>query len=329
MPANCSRDAPDRGRYTRAAMSWTEANIPDLAGKTIVVTGANSGLGLETTCLLAGRGAHVVMACRTEAKADAAMKEVRSEHPEASVEFMPLDLADLASVRAFAASFQDAHAKLDVLINNAGVMALPRTETADGFEMQIGTNHFGHFALTGALLPLLLTTPAARVVSVSSLMHKVGSMRFEDLHGKRNYDKWRAYSQSKLANLLFCYELDRRLRNADADVRSVAAHPGYSSTNLQGVGPRLSGSKLAERFYAFTNRLVAQSARMGAMPSVFAAVGEPVGGGELFGPQGLGQIHGYPVRVESSRASHEEVAAQRLWTMSADATGETFSMLDE
>lgn len=310
-------------------MSWTEANIPDLAGKTIVVTGANSGLGLETTRLLTGRGAHVVMACRTAAKAEAAMKEVRSQHPEASVEFLALDLADLASIRAFADSFQEAHTKLDVLINNAGVMALPRTETADGFEMQLGTNHFGHFALTGALMPRLLETPAARVVTLSSLMHKVGSMRFEDLNGKRGYDKWRAYSQSKLANLLFCYELDRRLRNIDADVRSVAAHPGYSSTNLQGVGPRLSGSKLAGRFYEFTNRLVAQPARMGAMPSVFAAVGEPVGGGGFFGPGGLGQVRGYPVRVESSRASHEEVAAQRLWMMSVAATGETFSGLDE
>lgn len=313
-------------------MSWTEADIPELAGKTIVVTGANSGLGLETTRLLAGRGAHVVMACRTTAKAEAALKEVRSQHPEASVEFMELDLADLASIRAFAASFQEAHARLDVLLNNAGVMALPPTETADGFEMQLRTNHLGHlghFALSGALMPRLLETPAARVVTVSSLMHKVGSMRFEDLHGKRGYEKWRAYAQSKLANLLFCYELDRRLRNIDADLRSVAAHPGYSSTNLQGVGPRLSGSKLAGRFYAFTNRLVAQPARMGAMPSVFAAVGEPVGGGGFFGPGGLGQLHGYPVRVESSRASHEELAAQRLWTMSVEATGETFSMLDE
>lgn len=310
-------------------MSWTEANIPDLAGKTIVVTGANSGLGLETTRLLSGRGAHVVMACRTSSKAETAMTQIRARDPKASLEFIALDLADLASVRAFAAAFEDAHPKLDVLINNAGVMALPRTETADGFEMQLGTNHLGHFALTGALMPRLLETSAARVVTVSSLMHKVGSMRFEDLHGRRGYDKWRAYSQSKLANLLFCYELDRRLRNVDADVRSVAAHPGYSSTNLQGVGPRLSGSKLAGRFYEFTNRLVAQPARMGAMPSVFAAVGEPVGGGGFFGPEGVGQVRGYPVRVESNRASHEEVSAQRLWMMSIEATGETYSMLDE
>ncbi len=310
-------------------MSWTEANIPDLAGKTIVVTGANSGLGLETTRLLTGRGAHVVMACRTAAKAETAISLIRAQDPKASLEFMALDLADLASVRAFASAFQDAHNKLDVLVNNAGVMALPRTETADGFEMQPGTNHLGHFALTGALMPRLLETSSARVVTVSSLMHKVGSMRFEDLHGRRGYDKWRAYSQSKLANLLFCYELDRRLRNIDADVRSVASHPGYSSTNLQGVGPRLSGARLAGRFYELTNRLVAQPARMGAMPSVFAAVGEPVGGGGFFGPEGVGQVRGYPVRVESNRASHEEVSAQRLWMMSIEATGETFSMLDE
>ncbi len=310
-------------------MSWTEANIPELTGKTVVVTGANSGLGLETTRLLAGRGAHVIMACRTTAKAEAALREVQDQLPRASLEFVRLDLSELASVRAFGEAVSGAHGKLDALINNAGVMAIPRRETADGFEMQLGTNHLGHFALTAVLMPLLMKTPAARVVTVSSLMHRVGSMRFDDLHGRRSYDKWRAYNQSKLANLLFCYELDRRLRVADADVCSVAAHPGYSATNLQGVGPQLSGSKLAERFYAFTNKVAAQPAHMGAMPSVFAAVGEPVSGGGFYGPEGLGQVRGYPVRVESSRASHDEVAAQRLWMMSAEATGETFAMLDE
>lgn len=310
-------------------MSWTEANIPELTGKTVVVTGANSGLGLETTRLLAGRGAHVIMACRTTAKAEAALREVQDQIPKASLEFIRLDLSELASIRAFGEAVSGAHGKLDALINNAGVMAIPRRETADGFEMQLGTNHLGHFALTAVLMPLLMTTPAARVVTVSSLMHRVGSMRFDDLHGRRSYDKWRAYNQSKLANLLFCYELDRRLRVVDADVCSVAAHPGYSATNLQGVGPQLSGSKLAERFYAFTNKVAAQPAHMGAMPSVFAAVGEPVSGGGFYGPEGLGQVRGYPVRVESSRASHDEVAAQRLWMMSIEATGESFSMLDE
>ncbi|MCR9159618.1 MAG: oxidoreductase [Nannocystaceae bacterium] len=310
-------------------MSWTEANIPELTGKTVVVTGANSGLGLETTRLLAGRGAHVIMACRTAAKAEAALDELRGQMPSASLEFRALDLAELASIRAFGDAVRSEHDTLDVLVNNAGVMALPRRETADGFEMQLGTNHLGHFALTSVLMPLLMATPAARVVTVSSLMHHLGSMRFDDLHGRRSYDKWRAYNQSKLANLLFCYELDRRLRVADADVCSVAAHPGYSATNLQGVGPQLAGSKLAERFYAFTNKVVAQPAHMGAMPSVFAAVGEPVTGGGFYGPEGVGQVRGYPVRVESSRASHDEVAAQRLWMMSIEATGETYSMLDE
>jgi NAD(P)-dependent dehydrogenase (short-subunit alcohol dehydrogenase family) len=310
-------------------MSWTEANIPDLTGKTVVVTGANSGLGLETTRLLASRGAHVIMACRTRAKAEAALQDVRDQLPKASVEFIRLDLSELASIRAFGEAVMAAHDKLDVLINNAGVMAIPRRETADGFEMQLGTNHLGHFALTSVLMPLLMKTPAARVVTVSSLMHRVGAMRFDDLHGRRSYDKWRAYNQSKLANLLFCYELDRRLRVVDADVCSVAAHPGYSATNLQGVGPQLSGSKLAGRFYAFTNKVAAQPAQMGAMPSIFAAVGEPVSGGGFYGPEGLGQVRGYPVRVESSRASHDEVAAQRLWMMSIEATGETFAMLDE
>ncbi len=310
-------------------MSWTEANIPELAGKTIVVTGANSGLGLETTRLLAGRGAHVVMACRTPSKAERAMQTLNEELSNASIDFIPLNLADLSSVQAFAKAYDEKHDTLDVLINNAGIMAIPRRETADGFEMQLGTNHLGHFALTGALMPILLETPGSRVVTVSSLMHRVGSMRFDDLHGRRSYDKWRAYNQSKLANLLFCYELDRRLRVVDADVRSVAAHPGYSATNLQAVGPTLSGSKLAGRFYAFTNKAVAQTARMGAMPSVFAAVGDPVSGGGLYGPEGLGQVRGYPVRVDSSRASHDEVAAQRLWMMSIEATGQAYPMLDE
>ncbi|MEM6293732.1 MAG: oxidoreductase [Myxococcota bacterium] len=306
-------------------MSWTEANIPDLTGKTIVVTGANSGLGLETTRLLSRRGAHIVMACRTQRKAEAAMQDVRNSNPDAKLEFMALDLADLASVRAFAEAFGKAHDRLDVLLNNAGVMALPRTETADGFEMQIGTNHFGHFALTSLLMPTLLETDGARVVQVSSLMHKVGSMRFDDLHGQRSYDKWRAYSQSKLANLLFFYELHRRLSAAGAGVLSLAAHPGYSSTNLQGAGPKMTGSKLGERFWALSNRVAAQPAWMGAMPSVFAAVGAPVESGAYYGPEGIGQVRGYPVRVTSNRASQDEAAGKRLWEISVEATGESFA----
>ncbi len=308
-------------------MSWTEANIPDLTGKTIVVTGANSGLGLETTRLLSRRGAHIIMACRTASKAEAAMRDVRDSNPDAALEFMPLDLADLASVRAFAEAFGAAHERLDVLLNNAGVMALPRTETVDGFEMQIGTNHLGHFALTSLLMPKLLETKGARVVQVSSLMHKVGSMRFDDLHGRRSYDKWRAYSQSKLANLLFFYELHRRLSATGAEVLSLAAHPGYSSTNLQGAGPKMTGSKLGARFWALSNRVAAQPAWMGAMPSVFAAVGTPVTSGGFYGPEGIGQVRGYPVRVESNRASKDEAAGSRLWEMSVEATGESFASI--
>ena len=301
-------------------------DIPNLSGKTIVVTGANSGLGLETTKLLATAGAHVILACRTESKARAAMDAVREVAPQASIEFLALDLADLASVQAFTAAFEDTHEQLDVLCNNAGVMALPRCETADGFEMQLGTNHLGHFALTSQLLPTLLRTPGARVVNVSSLMHAFGKMNFDDLHGRRSYEKWTAYSQSKLANLLFSYELQRKIEQADAPLLSVASHPGYASTNLQTAGPKQAGSKFGERLWGTIN-LVAQSAEMGAMPTVRASADPDVRGGTFYGPRGPGQMRGYPKQVQPTRQARREDLAAKLWELSVSETGADFKAL--
>ncbi len=309
-------------------MAWTSSDIPSLRGQTIVVTGANSGLGFETARMLAAKQAHVVMACRTESKATAAMDSIRSHTADASLEFLPLDLADLGSVRAFAAGFAERHDSLHALCNNAGVMALPRLKTADGFEMQLGTNHFGHFALTGLLVPQLVAAGGpARVVQVSSLMHKVGKMNFDDLHAERRYDKWRAYSQSKLANLLFAYELQRRFEAAEANILSTASHPGYAATNLQAAGPRMEGSKFGERLMGLANTVAAQTAAMGALPTVYAAVAPDVVGGGFYGPSGLGQMRGAPHRVESSRRSHDREAAIRLWDISVEATGVDYQNL--
>ena len=301
--------------------------IPDLSGRTVIVTGGNSGLGFETARALARRGARVVIACRSLEKAGRAIATLRAEIPRADVEAQTLDLASLASVRAFARGFRDRGEALHVLVNNAGVMALPRRETVDGFEMQIGTNHLGHFALTGLLLEPLLATPGSRVVNVSSTMHKTGRMRFDDLHGERSYGKWTAYGQSKLANLLFSYELARRLAAKRADAISVASHPGYAATNLQFAGPRMQGSSLLEAGAGLMNRLFSQSAEMGALPSLYAATAPGVAGGEYYGPGGFAEMWGPPRKVGSSARSHDASDAARLWDLSEEATGIRFDAL--
>jgi NAD(P)-dependent dehydrogenase (short-subunit alcohol dehydrogenase family) len=309
---------------------WTPSDIPNLQSKLAVVTGANSGLGLETTRELARRGAHVIMACRARDKTEQAIAELRRSTPEVDegrLEFRPLDLASLASIRSFAEGLAADHARLDLLINNAGVMALPYCETTDGFEMQIGTNHLGHFALTGRLLPLLLAAPQSRVVSVSSMMHKRGTLRLDDLHGKRSYRPWGAYGQSKLANLLFTYELQRKLAAARTSTIALASHPGYASTNLQTVGPKMQGSAFAQRVMEIGNRLMAQSAAMGALPSLYAATATGVRGGEYIGPDGFMQMTGWPRVVESNAASHDREAAAELWARSVELTEVDFAAL--
>jgi NAD(P)-dependent dehydrogenase (short-subunit alcohol dehydrogenase family) len=302
-------------------MAWTEKDMPDLSAKTIVVTGSNSGLGFEGARAFAAKGAEVILACRSTAKAEAAREKIVNAQPAARVEVMALDLSSLASVRAFAEAFRSRHDRLDLLCNNAGVMALPRRETADGFEMQIGTNHLGHFALTGLLLPSMLPVPGARVISQSSGAHRMGAIDFEDLHGKRRYGRWRAYGQSKLANLLFAYELQRRLAKKAANVISVACHPGYAATELQFAGARMEGSTLMERVFAVGNQLFAQDAAAGALPMLYAATAADVRGGDYIGPDGIGGLWGHPKKVDSNSRSHDAGVAMRLWAVSEEQTG--------
>ena len=302
-------------------MAWTHTDVPSQRGRTIVVTGANSGIGLEAARTLAGAGAHLVLACRDPRRAEAAAAELRAAHPAAAIEVLPLDLASLASVRDFASAFSARHARLDALLNNAGVMAIPRRTTADGFEMQLGTNHLGHFALTGLLLPRLLAAPAPRVVTVSSTAHRWGWMRFDDLHGERRYQRWLAYGQSKLANLLFTYELDRRARAAGRALVAAACHPGYSATNLQLVGPRMDGSRRMESLMSWANRVFSQEAAMGSLPTLFAATAPAVQGGDFYGPDQMFETRGHPTKVGSSARSRDALSARRLWEVSEELTG--------
>jgi NAD(P)-dependent dehydrogenase (short-subunit alcohol dehydrogenase family) len=311
---------PERSR-------WTAADLPDLAGKTIVVTGANSGIGYEAALELARAHATVVLACRRLEGANAAADQIRGAAPGAAVEVMALDLASLASVRAFADAFKLAHPTLDVLVNNAGVMALPYRKTADGFEMQFGTNHLGHFALTGLLLDQLLAAGSARVVTVSSTAHRLGKIRFDDLNWERGYRKWYAYGQSKLANLLFMFELNRKAQRAGVKLTSVACHPGYAATNLQAAGPRMAGASLMEWGTAVANRIFAQNAAMGALPTLYAAAAPGVKGGDYFGPEGFQEMWGSPAKVSCGAAAHDEAVAARLWSVSEELTGVRYTAL--
>jgi NAD(P)-dependent dehydrogenase (short-subunit alcohol dehydrogenase family) len=287
--------------------NWTAADISDQTGRTFVVTGANSGLGASTARALAGAGASVVLACRNTAKGDKA-----AETMPGNVEVRQLDLADLSSVRSFAASVD----QVDVLVNNAGIMAVPKGKTADGFESQIGTNYLGHFALTGLLLPKITD----RVVSLSSYVHLIGRIKLDDLNWeRRRYQRWSAYAQSKLADLMFAYEFQRRLTAARSPVKSIAAHPGYASTELQS-----HTESIQDKVMGIGNRLIAQSADMGALPELYAATVPSLRGGEFVGPNGRLGINGYPKIVGSSKASKDETVAAKLWTLSEELTGVSY-----
>jgi NAD(P)-dependent dehydrogenase (short-subunit alcohol dehydrogenase family) len=305
---------------------WTADDIPDLGGKTAVVTGGNSGIGFEAARQMARKGAHVILACRDPRRAADAIAQIRTLHPSASLEPMQLDLASLESVHRFARDFAAKGVPLDVLCNNAGVMAIPRRTTAEGFEMQLGTNHLGHFALTGLLLEPLLAAPAARVVNVSSTAHKPGRIDFDDLQGEKRYRKWIAYAQSKLANLLFTYELQRRLEAASARAISLACHPGYSATNLQAVGPQMSGSRLAARIMDLGNRFFSQPAAMGALPTLYAATSPDARGGDYIGPDGFMENYGHPRRTRSTARSHDRAVARRLWEVSEQLTSVRYTL---
>jgi NAD(P)-dependent dehydrogenase (short-subunit alcohol dehydrogenase family) len=307
------------------SQKWTADQIPDQRGRTAVVTGANSGLGLTTARELVRAGARVVLACRNVEKGASAAHQIESAARDAQVEVEALDLGRLDSVRAFAERFRAEHQGLDLLINNAGVMAPPRSTTAEGFELQLGTNHLGHFALTALLIGEMDERDDARVVTVSSSAHRMGRIRFDDPQSERRYNRWRAYGQSKLANLLFALELDRRLRAAGSAIRSVAAHPGYAATNLQSAAP-----PGADRLVmALTNRLFAQSADMGALPILYAATYSGLEGGSFVGPDGIGEQRGHPTLVSPSRAAQDEAVARRLWEVSEELTGVTFELRTE
>jgi NAD(P)-dependent dehydrogenase (short-subunit alcohol dehydrogenase family) len=297
---------------------WTAKDIPDQTGRLAVVTGANSGLGLVAARELARAGATVIVACRNTAKGEQALATIRSAVPGARAEVGELDLADLASVRAFAERISAERDRVDLLINNAGIMAPPRRLTVDGFESQLGTNHLGHFALTGLLLGTLLAAPRPRVVTVSSEAHRMGRMKFDDLQGERRYQHWLAYGQSKLANLLFCFELQRRASAGGTELESMAAHPGYAATNLQSAGPGIAAERWA---MAIANRVVGQSADMGALPTLYAATAPDLPGGTFVGPDSWGGMRGHPRVVTASGRAYDTEAASRLWAVSEELTG--------
>ncbi len=301
-------------------MPWTAADIPDLTGRVALVTGANSGIGYVTARELARAGAHVHLGCRSAERAADAIDTIRADVPHASVAFLPLDLADLAAVQVAAEEFAKEHSSLDLLVNNAGVMALPRRETADGFEMQFGTNHLGHFALTGRLLPLLLAAPAPRVTTVSSNAHKFGRLRFEDLQGRHRYFRWVAYGQAKLANLVFALELQRRADAAHAPLTSTAAHPGFAATNLQTASAKMTGNGIEEKLNLLVNKVAAQDADMGALPTLYAATAD-LPGGSYVGPDGIQEMHGHPKVTSPSGRALDESDAARLWDISVRLTG--------
>ena len=296
---------------------WTDANMPGEQGRTAVISGANTGLGFQAARMLAGHGATVVLACRDMGKAQQAADRIRTAAPGAAVSALPLDLGSLASVRAAAARLRSSYPRIDLLINNAGVMMPPYGRTEDGFELQLGTNHLGHFALTGLTLDLLLAAPGSRVVTVSSNGHRLGEINFGDLNFQRQrYRRTRVYGQSKLANLMFTYELQRRLEAAGAATIAVAAHPGTAATDLERQLP--SWMRAASRLIPH------QTAAMGALPLLRAATDPAVRGGDYYGPGGRNQLTGNPVRVSSSARSHDAEAQHRLWEVSEQLTGITY-----
>jgi NAD(P)-dependent dehydrogenase (short-subunit alcohol dehydrogenase family) len=297
---------------------WTSADVPDQSGRIAVITGANSGLGYDTAAVLADKGAHVVLAVRNLDKGAEAVDRIKAASPNAVVALQQLDLSSLDSIRTAADELRAAHPRIDLLINNAGVMYVPKRETTkDGFEMQFGTNHLGHFALTGQLLDNLLPVEGSRVVTVSSFGHKIlARIHFDDLQLERKYNRVEAYGQSKLSNLLFTYELQRRLAAKGTPTIAAAAHPGFADTELMRHMP--------SAIPGFLYRPFAQPADMGALPTLRAATDPGVQGGQYYGPDGIGETRGHPKVVKSSAQSHNEEIQRRLWTVSEELTGVTF-----
>ncbi len=294
---------------------WSADEIPDQGGRLAIVTGANSGLGLITALELARHGAQVVVGCRSVEKGEAAAAEIEAGGGGPEPEVLPLDLSSLESVRSFAGEFSSR--AVDLLVNNAGVMMTPRRTTSDGFELQLGTNHLGHFALTGLLLDALERSASARVVTVSSNEHRGGRIDFEDLQLEHDYSPRDSYQRSKLANAVFAVELDRRLRAAGSTILSLFAHPGYTDTNLQSSGP----TGVMKGMLAITNRLAAQRPERGALPQLYAATAPGVEGGEYYGPDGRGEMRGFPKEVKAIPDAYDPEIGSRLWDVSEELTG--------
>jgi NAD(P)-dependent dehydrogenase (short-subunit alcohol dehydrogenase family) len=307
----------------RVTRKWTTAEIPPQHGRTAIVTGANSGLGLETSAALAAAGARVVMACRNPEKAAAALAEVRARAPKADVVLMALDLANLASVRAFAAELSRQHAQLDLLINNAGILGVPFARTVDGFESQMGTNHLGHFALTGLLIDPLLATPGARVITVGSMGHwRAKPLDLDDLHcARRPYDPFSAYCQSKLANLLFMTELGRRLQTRGADLISAGGHPGGAATSIKKTEPGSFAEWRMRMMTPIALRWFINTAEIGALSTLYAATMPGVRNNDYYGPDRVFGMKGYPAPAKRSKAAQDADAARRLWQVSTEQTG--------
>jgi NAD(P)-dependent dehydrogenase (short-subunit alcohol dehydrogenase family) len=311
------------GGTAMAQSQWTAAAIGSQAGKTVLVTGANSGIGYQAARELARHGAHVVLGCRSVTKGKAARERIVGEIPEAELEVVELDMASLRSIRGVAKMFTGSGARLDVLVNNAGVMALPARElTEDGFERQFGTNHLGHFALTGLLMPSLLAANSPRVVTVASLAHRNGKMEWDNLQSERSYSPWGAYGASKLANILFARELDRRAKEAGSRLVSVAVHPGVSGTNIAAYG-----TDLKTRLFRLFGPLMVQSDAMGALPTLYGATAAGVHGAEYIGPDGFAEIRGYPKTVTPKPQALDEQAGRKLWRVSEELTGVVYPEL--
>jgi NAD(P)-dependent dehydrogenase (short-subunit alcohol dehydrogenase family) len=305
--------------------NWTQQDIPDLSGKVAVVTGANSGLGFESTKELASHGATVVMAVRNIEKGKKAEADILKEVPDATLDLMKLDNADLSSVHAFAGAFKEKYDRLDILLNNAGVMAIPRQETADGFEMQLGVNHLAHFALTGLLLDVITNTLGARIHNVSSSAAFNGQINFADLMGEENYSRWSAYGQSKLANAVFATELNRRLKEAGYDTISNSSHPGLVIGNLQANSLEQSGAPFIESIlYRVGGVLMAQDISMGVLPQLYASTAPDAKGGVFYGPKTF-RFRGYPAEQKCNAALVDADLLKRFWEVSEELTGVTYN----
>ena len=294
-------------------------DLPEQTGRVVVITGANSGLGYESARAYARKGAQVVMAVRDVKRGETARARILQSVPQANITVMELDLASLASIHSFADSFNRKYDRLDILHNNAGIMAIPRSQTKDGFETQFGVNHLGHFALTGLLLPIILATPGSRIVTTSSSAHTFGRINFADLQSQHRYGRWRAYGQSKIANILFTLELQRKLVASGSTTLSLVAHPGYASTGLQGTSATTSNAFIEKLMYSVMNASVAQSGAMGALPQLYAATMPDVQGGEFYGPRFF--VRGYPVRSRAVKRAYDRDTAARLWQVSEELTG--------